>query len=265
MKSITDMSLDTRQQRTRDATDELLSLPKLEGCGPREAIRGLTRSHLELTIEANNGHVPLSIDEPHQQHLASIIESEYRASVIDQKAHRTAFFLHSTRVVPGYHLVAPQLCFLAEVRTPRECSDFVWSCHSSLGSFSYKQGPVVTHVQTALHEHGDFVIGRHFYETPLFSAAAFQEDVQRMGSGGARLTIGFGIPSYSVARIVEALASSQSSKRRFEPSCIGSLTVTERDAHRASVRIVTSGYGMFAAEVVRDELGVCRATAHRTC
>jgi hypothetical protein len=254
-------SSDPQQQRIQEATQELLSLPKLDTCAPRDAIRALTRSHLELSIKANNGHVSPSIDDLYQKNLASIIESEYRASVTTQKPHGATCFLHSTRVVPGYHLVAPQLCFLAEVYTPRENGSFVWRCHSPLGSFSYSQGPVVTHVQTALHEHAEIGIKRHFCQTPLFSAAAFKEDIQRLESRGAKLTFGLGPPSYSASLIVQALAAAQTSKRPFEPSCIGSLEVNQRDEHSASVRIVTSCYGMFTAEVVRDELGVCQATA----
>ena len=257
-------SSDPQQQRIEEATQELLSLPKLDTCAPRDAIRALTRSHLELSIKANDGHVSLSIDDPYQKDLASIIESEYRASVTTQKPHGATCFLHSTRVVPGYHLVAPQLCFLAEVYTPRENGGFVWHCQSSLCSFSYSQGPVVTHVQTALHEHSDIGIKRHFSQTPLFSAAAFQEDILRLESRGARLTFGLGPPSYSASLLVKALASSQSLKYPFEPSSIGSLVVTERDDSRATVEIRTSCFGAFTAEIVRDEFGACHATAQRT-
>jgi hypothetical protein len=123
---------------------------------------------------------------------------------------------------------------------------------------------VVTHVQTALHEHSDIGIKRHFSQTPLFSAAAFQEDIQRLESRGARLTFGLGPPSYSASLIVKALASSQSLKHPFEPSSIGSLVVTGRDDSRATVEIQTSCFGAFTAEIVRDELGSCQATAHCT-
>lgn len=252
------------KERMQEAVEEILSLPRLGECAPSEAIRALTRSHLELTSKSNNGVASLSIEDPYQRERASIIESEYRASATGKRLQEATYFLHSTRIVPGYHLVAPQLCFLAEVFTPRENGSFVWHCHSPLGSFSYSQGPVVTHVQTALHEHADSDMKRHFYQTPLFSPAAFKQDIQRLESCGARLTFGLGPPSYGASLIVKALASSQSFKHSFEPSSIGSLVVTEHNTSRASVRIETSCFGTFTAEVVRDELGVCQAAARRT-
>jgi hypothetical protein len=253
-------STDNWEQRIQSARDELLSLPQLKGCRRDDELRSLTRCHLQLTARSNDNRLPLSIDELRDKDAARQICLQYRADVLARVSQSAKVFLHSDRIVSGYHAVAPQLAFLAEVCTVQDSGRIDWWSRSDSVSFAYRTGPVATHIQTDFREPDDDQTPRRFLHTPLLSAAAFNEDLARITTYGAQLAIGHGKPSYILYSILRELGNIKLLRTGFEPSCVSSLKVEHRRQDSAVVQVATTWLGTTAMQVVRTDLGECVIT-----
>jgi hypothetical protein len=251
-------SIDTWTQRVQAAREELLALPPLIGCHPDEELRALTRCHLELTLRSNNNQIALPIEDTHDRTAVKNIYSLYRADLLMRTSLTAKVFLHSARIVAGRHAVAPQLAFLAEVCTVQSKGQVAWWCRSASGSFSYRAGPAATHIQTDLRAPNHDHAARIFSETPLLSAAAFQEDVARIANHGAQLAIGHGKPSYILSSILRQLAEVKLLRGGFEPSCVSSLQVEHLQQNQAVIQVATTWLGIFTMQVTRTEFGECK-------
>jgi hypothetical protein len=261
-----DQSLQLWRKRITEAQQELDALPRLAGRDPQDTIQALIRAHLELTARANEGKVALPLDCPNDKQRARTILEEYRDQILDRmNGDAPKVFLHSDRMITGMHGVSPQLSFLSEVSIVREPSGFDWRCQSKHGYFEYSAGPVVTHVTTLVHEAGSQDIPRTFSMTPLFSAAAFEEDIDRILQGGALLALGMGgKPSYILCSVLNSFHSVRTNRAKFEPGCIGHIDVSQINAQQVALSLRTTTFGTLHCLIVHNEYGDCLVSAEGT-
>jgi hypothetical protein len=240
---------------------KLLSLPELNLCShPFDYLNGITRAHLELTISSNNEHLALPIEAGPFDELAGEILHQYReriAEIFGAECHTT---LHTHRIVSGIHGVEPQLAFLAEAHTILLNQELKWCCLSPYGAFQYSRGAVATHVQTSARTDEDPDAVRHFSQTPIFTGAAFSEDLDRIVEYGVRSAFQVPNMSYTLILAINKFIEFSSQRQPFELSSLREVNLFKQDQHSALIFISTTNSGQFTAEIQRNKQGVCTAS-----
>lgn len=257
-------SPDISEKRIEEARRAILTLPANFEATLENELPALTRYHLELTKRSNGGKPGWLITSPSDVPLATKIQETYRADIF-ARLHdaRPKVLLHSAQEIAGTHQVAPQLAFLAEVCTVPTRLQVRWWCQSTSGRFIHYDNPVATHLQTSFRGAEDDDSVRHFSKTPLFSSAAFCEDIERIKMHGAQLAIGHGPPSHIVSLIIAELARWSSAKNPFQTSSVSSLQVDQSTTQDAVITARTTSLGNFTVRAVLRDWGECGVSAEQ--
>jgi len=245
------------KEREEVARVQMLAMPSLMECGPEHTLTALKRSHLELTMRANQGRMPLQIEDNWDVQDAFKLQSAYHQELLARIKSTPNVILDLARIVSGADGIGSQLTFASEVSERYGNGVEKWWCWSQQGLFSYLKGPVVTHVQTSFIEQAEQDTVRDFYRTPLFSREAFNEDLDRIREHGAQLTIGHRKQSYALCVVLQKIAASELGKGSFQPSSVDSVAFAQTSNDQADIKIHTYWAGLFTAQIKLSELGEC--------
>ena len=116
-----------------------------------------------------------------------------------------------------------------------------WYSQSQFGLLTYTEGPVATHVMSG--RIGDYVC------SPLFSLAAFREDISRLRTWAAP---GIKAPAHQISYLLELAIDSLDkgpNMRKVEPHSVGELEVISYSESDCLIRLGTNDFRIFDVEM----------------